>query len=209
MEYPPEQKGSVVMEWIRSVKAAFIAVSAALIALGVWLLVKPGVSSATICVVLGTVAVIYGIVKILGYFSKDQYRLAFQFDLAVGILSIVLGVVLILRPDAVLSFLPTVIGVFILVDSILRFQTAIDAKHFGMRKWWAILLISCVGAALGGMLLFHPFEGAMAMIRLIGLTLVIDGAENLVTCLYTVKVPRRSGADPTVIDADFTEVDDD
>lgn len=197
------------MQWIRSIKAGFIALSAALIALGGWLFICPGVSSATICVVLGTVSVLYGVVKLLGYFSNDLYRLAFQFDLAVGILSIIVGALLILRPDTVLAFLPTVIGVFILVDSILRFQTAIDAKHFGMKKWWSILLISCVGAVLGALLLFHPFESALAMIRLIGLTLMIDGMENLVTCVYTVKVPRRSAADPTVVDADFTEVDDD
>lgn len=197
------------MQWIRSIKIGFIAISATLIALGGWLLISPGVSSTTICVVLGTVSVLYGIIKLLGYFSNDLYRLAFQFDLAVGILSMILGVLLILRPDAVLSFLPTVIGIFILVDSILRFQTSIDAKHFGMEKWWIILLISCAGAALGALLLFHPFESALAMIRLIGLTLMIDGVENLVTCVYTVKVPRRSSADTTVIDADFTEMDDD
>lgn len=196
------------MQRLRSIKTGFIAVSAALIALGLWLFVCPGVSSATICVVLGAVSVLYGIIKLLGYFSNDLYRLAFQFDLAVGILSIILGLLLILRPDAVLSFLPTVVGVFILVDSILRFQTSIDAKHFGMDKWWGILLISCVGAVLGTLLLFRPFESAMAMIRLIGLTLMIDGVENLVTCAYTVKVPRRSAADPTVIDADFTEAND-
>ena len=188
------------MRWIRSIKVSFIAVSAVLIALGLWLLICPGVSSAAICVALGAVSVLYGTIKLLGYFSNDLYRLAFQFDLAVGILSILLGM---------LSFLPTVIGVFILVDSILRFQTSIDARHFGMDKWWAILLISCVGAALGVLLLFRPFESALAMIRLIGLTLMIDGTENLMTCLYTVKVPRRSCADRTVVEADFTEAADD
>ena len=197
------------MRWIRSIKVSFIAVSAVLIALGLWLLICPGVSSAAICVALGAVSVLYGTIKLLGYFSNDLYRLAFQFDLAVGILSIILGMLLILRPDAVLSFLPTVIGVFILVDSILRFQTSIDARHFGMDKWWAILLISCVGAALGVLLLFRPFESALAMIRLMGLTLMIDGTENLMTCLYTVKVPRRSCADRTVVEADFTEAADD
>lgn len=197
------------MQCIRSIKAGFIAASAALIVLGVWLLVSPGVSAVTICVVLGAMSVLYGLIKLLGYFSKDQYRLAFQFDLAVGILSIILGVVLLLQPDAVLAFLPAVVGIFILVDSVLRLQTAVDARHFGMSRWWVILLISCAGAALGALLLFRPFESALAMIRLIGLTLMIDGAENLVTCVYTVKVPRRSSADRTVIDADFTEADDD
>ena len=92
------------MRWIRSIKVSFIAVSVVLIALGLWLLICPGVSSAAICVALGAVSVLYGTIKLLGYFSNDLYRLAFQFDLAVGILSIILGMLLILRPDAVLSF---------------------------------------------------------------------------------------------------------
>ena len=53
------------MQWIRSIKVSFITVSAALIALGLWLFIWPGVSSATICVVLGTVSVLYGIIKLL------------------------------------------------------------------------------------------------------------------------------------------------
>ena len=67
------------MRWIRSIKVSFIAVSVVLIALGLWLLICPGVSSAAICVALGAVSVLYGTIKLLGYFSNDLYRLAFQF----------------------------------------------------------------------------------------------------------------------------------
>lgn len=56
------------MRWIRSIKVSFIAVSAVLIALGLWLLICPGVSSAAICVALGAVSVLYGTIKLLGYF---------------------------------------------------------------------------------------------------------------------------------------------
>ncbi|MFQ9732082.1 MAG: hypothetical protein ACLT8X_11075 [Mediterraneibacter faecis] len=35
----------------------------------------------------------YGIIKMIGYFSKDLYCLAFQYDLACGIFLIILGVV--------------------------------------------------------------------------------------------------------------------
>lgn len=182
------------MRFVRSAKAGFVLLSAALILGGGCLLIWPGVSATAICIALGVVSVFYGIIRLLGYFSNDLYRLAFQFDLAVGLLTIILGGVLILHPRDVLSNLPIVIGLILLVDSVLRLQTAIDAKHFGMGKWWLILVLAIGGAALGTALLLRPYDSGRVLVRLVGLTLLIDGCENLLACLYTVKVPRRSCA---------------
>lgn len=183
------------MNFVRTVKAAFAVSSAALMAVGVCLLVWPGVSAAVICMILGVLAIVYGVVRLAGYFCDDLYRLAFQFDLAVGILSILVGCVLLFRSDRVLSALPVVLGTFLLVDSVLRLQTAIDAKHFGMRKWWIILLAAVLGAVLGVLLILRPFAGALDLARLLGLALLLDGGENLLACLYTVKVPRRAAGE--------------
>ena len=195
------------MRFVRSAKAGFVLLSAALILGGGCLLIWPGVSATAICIALGVVSVFYGIIRLLGYFSDVLYRLAFQFDLAVGLLTIILGGVLILHPRDVLSNLPIVIGLILLVDSVLRLQTSIDAKHFGMEKWWAILLVSIAGMAVGTSLLLRPFESSRALVRLMGAALMLHGGENLLVCLYTVKVPRRS--DPDVIDAEYTVEEDD
>lgn len=189
------------MRSVQYVKIAFAAVSSILILGGLCLLIWPGASMATICILWGIISIIYGIVRLIGYFSHDLYLLAFQFDMAVGILAITIGCILIFPPADIVSFLPTVIGVFILVDSALRIQTAIDAKHFGMKKWWAILLISIGGTALSVLLLLHPVRGGAFLIRLVGAASIIDGVENLLACLYTIKVPRRAAAD--LVDADY------
>ena len=184
------------MRFVKTVKTVFTAVSVVLIAAGAALLVWPDASASLICGAMGVVAILAGAVRLAGYFSNDLYRLAFQFDLAVGVLSILLGGILLLRTEDVLLLLPAIAGLFILVDSVLRLQTAIDAKHFGMDKWWAILLLSAAGAALGLLLLLRPFQsGRVLLVRLLGLTLAADGAENLLACRYTVKVPRRSAAE--------------
>lgn len=197
------------MRFVKSAKVGFNLLSVALIIGGACLLIWPDVSATAICVVLGVLSLLYGVVRLLGYFSDDLYRLAFQFDLAVGILTIILGGVLILHPRDVLGNLPIVIGLILLVDSVLRLQTSIDARHFGMEKWWAILLVSIVGMAVGTSLLLRPFESSRALVRLMGAALMLHGGENLLVCLYTVKVPRRS--DPDVIDVEYTveENDDD
>ncbi|MDQ9821948.1 DUF308 domain-containing protein, partial [Acinetobacter sp. 163] len=80
----------------------------------------------------------FGLVKIIGYCSKDLYRLAFQFDLAFGILLLALGLILILRTQAVVNVIWVLVGIFILSDALLKIQIAIDARLFGIHQWWMI-----------------------------------------------------------------------
>lgn len=193
------------MSFIKTLKVVFALMSVGLMAMGVCLMIWPGASVSAICVGLGVLAVVYGVVRMVGYFCNDLYRLAFQFDLAVGLLSILVGAVLLLHSDRVMAYLPILIGVFLLVDSVLRFQTAMDAKAFGMGKWWVILTAAILGAALGVWLLVRPGESAVDLVRLLGLALVIDGGENLLAGLYTVKTPRRSAA--VVVEGEYTVLD--
>ena len=116
------------MRFVKQVKAAYIALSIAFVCMGLCLLIWPGISAVTICYVLGTASVLYGVIKLFGYFSEDLYQLAFQFDLAAGIFMLVIGILLLFHPDNVLTLLPTVIGLSILIDSVLKLQTAFDAK---------------------------------------------------------------------------------
>lgn len=179
------------MRFSKTIQRAFAAASIAFMGAGACLLLWPDRPLATICTLLGAVSVFYGGMKLLGYFAEDLYQLAFQFDLAAGLLTILVGCLLLLRPRP--AVLPVAVGAFILVDSILRFQTAIDAKRFGMEKWWALMAAAALGSVLGAALLLTIFEEPQAMTRLLGLTLLIDGGENLLACLYAVKVPRQAG----------------
>lgn len=200
--------GAEKVKHIKQIKTAFAAASAAFIVIGLCLLIWPGISAAAICTVVGIISIACGLIRFIGYFSNDLYSLAFQFDLSVGIMAIVVGCALIAHPSYVLVSLPVVIGIFSLMDSILRLQTAIDAKHFGMKKWWVIMMLSVGGTVLGALLLFQPFEGGQALMRLMGVALIFDGVENLMTDLYTVKVPRHACADANVIEAECTVFDD-
>ena len=39
--------------------------------------------------------------------------------------------------------------------------------------------------------MLNPFDGAIALIRLIGIAFLIDGIENLIVALYTIKLVKR------------------
>ena len=84
---------------------------------------------------VGAALIAFGAVKLIGYFSKDLYRLAFQFDLAFGALQSALGLVLVIRSESAMSLLCIILGIGIVADSLFKLQTAMDARRFaGLAK---------------------------------------------------------------------------
>ena len=71
-------------------KTGYIIMSFLLSLLGIIFIAKPESSALFIGIAIGALMIIFGAVKIIGYLSKDLYRLAFQFDLCFGILFILL-----------------------------------------------------------------------------------------------------------------------
>ena len=100
---------------IRAAKISYIVTSVAFCVLGVLLIVLRNWSVSFIGVVTGIMLIAFGIVKLLGYFSKDLYRLAFQFDLAFGILLMTLGAIILAKPERAMSFVCLMLGVAIAI----------------------------------------------------------------------------------------------
>ncbi len=67
--------------------------------LGIVLITSPGTSVVWLGRLLGVGMIVFGAIKLVGYFSRDLFRLAFQYDLAFGILLIALGIVTLARPN--------------------------------------------------------------------------------------------------------------
>lgn len=179
------------MELIRKAKSAYIAMSVIMLILGLALVIWPEISLSVLCLTVGIVLLIFGVVKLIGYFSKDLYRLAFQFDLALGIFTLIFGIILIIHPANIVMLLPVIMGVLILLDGVFKIQTAMDARRFGMERWWAIMFLAVVTAIFGLLLVIRPFEGAVAVMVLLGITLMVDGIQNLCVVLYTVKISKQ------------------
>lgn len=188
---------------IQTAKVGYLVISAALCILGVLLIVYPTISAKVLCYILGGVLTVYGIIKMVGYFSKDLYRLAFQYDLASGALITALGVIMLVIPDGVISVTHTVIGILVLADGLFKIQIAIDAKRFGVSRWWLIAAAAILTGVVGLLLILHPFAGAAAAMILMGVGLLAEGILNLSVVLCAVKIVRHQK--PDVIEVSYTE----
>ena len=188
---------------MQTAKAGYIVISAVLGLLGIFLMRQPDVSTAAVGTAAGVLLVIFGIIRLIGYFSRDLYRLAFQFDLAVGILLLILGIILLTKPQDLLHFLCVVTGMYVTADGLMKLQTAHDAHRFGIASWWMILAAALLTSAAGVCLLVRPAQSVRIVMQLFGAVLLAEGLLNLLTVLVTVKIVRNQK--PDVIDIDYEE----
>lgn len=159
-----------------------------------------------LAVLLGILFLVFGAVKLAGFFSKDPYQLVFESDLVFGILYLALGLLLLLRPAHTMAFFGIVFGLMLLADGLTRVRIALDARPFGIRAWWLILVSAIATAILGVVLLFHPGEGTQVLTQLLGISLMVDGVMNISTILAAVRVIRA--ARPGDDGEDYELVDD-
>ena len=176
---------------MKRIKALYITISILSLLAGIALVIWPGASVITICYVVGSAAILVGAVRLAGYFSKDSYNLNFQFDIAMGLVFLILGTVLIFHPGDTVAVLHFSVGILVLVDSVFKLQTALDAKHFGLKKWWVMLLCALLCAGLGLVLVILPFRTAEILVRVTGAALAVNSGENILTAGYTVKSKKR------------------
>lgn len=176
---------------VKKAKFLHAALAICMILLGIMMILFPTLSVATVTSLFGTFLLICGIIRIMSYFSKDTYNLAFQFDLALGVFLCVIGILLLLHPVDLMVGLPILLGIILLIDGALKLQTALDAKLFGLTKWWLIILLAIVTGCMGIFLMTKPFDSAIILAVLMGVALIIDGVQNLCITIYTVKYLKR------------------
>ena len=176
-------------------KAGYIVMSLVFCAAGALFIVKPEFSATAISRTLGAAMIVFGIVKLVGYFSKDLFRLAFQYDLGFGLLLIALGILVLAKPAGALDFIFAALGIAILTDGLFKVQIAVDAKRFGIPCWWLTLALAIVTGLVGLALVFRPWDSVRLLTALLGAALLAEGVLNLCVAVSTVKIVAHQRPD--------------
>ena len=189
---------------MRIAKTGYIVMSVVFCVVGVLFIALPERSALAVGRALGAAMIIFGVIKLVGYFSRDLFRLAFQYDLEFGILLIALGLISLLRTSNLMDFICVAMGIAILADGLFKIQISVDARRFGIASWWLVLLLAVAAGAVGLVLIFRPWESAQLLTVLLGLALLAEGVLNLCVALSTVKIVKNQ--QPDVIETEYYEV---
>lgn len=187
-------------------KAGYIVMSLVFCAAGVLFIARPDLSAVVITRSLGASMIVFGCIKLVGYFSRDLFRLAFQYDLGFGLLLIALGILVLAKPAGVLDFLFTALGIAILTDGLFKVQIAMDSRQFGISTWWLTMALAIVTGVVGLTLVFRPWGSAKLLTVLLGAALLAEGVLNLCVAVSTVKIVDHQR--PDVIEVTSFDVED-
>ena len=188
---------------MRIAKIGYIVMSVMFCIAGALFIALPDISITMIGISMGIAMIVFGIVKLVGYFSRDLFRLAFQFDLELGILLLVLGLIVLIRPDDLMTFICIVLGISILTDGLFKIQIALDSKRFGIKSWWVILALAVVAGTIGVFLIFRSAKSAQFLTVLLGVSILAEGILNLYTVISTVLIIKHQ--QPDVIEIEYSE----
>ena len=184
-------------------KTGYVIMSLAFCLIGILFMTRPEASAILIGRALGIAMIVFGVIKMIGYFSKDLFRLAFQYDLEIGILILLLGIIAVTETIDVMNFIFIAVGVAILIDALFKTRIAFDSKSFGISTWWTILVLAILTGLIGLALVFRPWESASLLTVLLGVALCAEGILNLCVAVSTVKIVKNQY--PDVIDTNFKE----
>ena len=188
---------------MRIAKIGYIVMSVMFCIAGALFIALPDISITMIGVSMGIAMSVFGIVNLVGYFSRDLFRLAFQFDLELGILLLVLGLIVLIRPDDLMPFICIALGISILTDGLFKVQIALDSKRFGIKSWWVIFALAVVAGTIGVFLIFRSSKSAQFLTVLLGVSILAEGILNLYTVISTVLIIKHQ--QPDVIEIEYSE----
>lgn len=176
--------------------------SAALtIVLGIVLFVWPLEVTGLICRVLGALLTVMGAVWLFGYFVDKKGVLS----MAGGLVFLLLGVWIFLRPGSIAKLVPIVIGVVLLVHSLNDFQMAAEARASGSGRWGLLFLMALLNCVFGVVCICDSFGVISVAMRLIGVALIYDGATDAFIVYHTVQAVKQAARELEPVDVEWKE----
>lgn len=141
--------------------------------LGLFLFIKPDATITTVSYIIGAFLLIVGIISIFKYFKFDYEISAFDFDLVYGVLVIIAGFYFIFKPTLLSSLFSTILGIWIIVNSVTKFQYALVLKKLQKEDFKYILILSLLTFAWGILLLINPLKTVLKATQIIGVFIII------------------------------------
>ncbi len=191
--------------YLKNLKLNFILASVFYLILGVVLVVWPATSSLVLCRLLGGALLLYGLFNLVGFLVRDSGMGAFRLELFLGVVATGVGIFFLVQPKLVLSFLPIVMGVYVVMDSAVALKRTLELYRMEYPRWWLSLLLAVVGIILGLVLVLRPFSATTVFFRMVGVVFLYLGVSDFWS-LWRVNALARELRKQRPIDVDPIDI---
>lgn len=162
------------------------------VVVGLILVIWPDISGKILCYTLGTALIIMGIIQLIVFLRGERIGIVNKFSMGMGIVLVVLGILVCVNPQTVLSIIPIIIGIIMFLHGLMDVIYTIDIKNTGATKWWIALIAALVTLLAGLFLIFNPYFAFEITMTIIGIALLYDGGSDLILLIVSAYKQRQT-----------------
>ncbi|MCX7548622.1 DUF308 domain-containing protein [Xanthomarina sp. F1114] len=158
------------------------------IALGIYSIMSPQVSFAALTIFFSLSFLFSGMSEVIFSISNKDEIENWGWSLALGIMTALIGLLLIMNPDISALTLALYIGFIVLFRSIGAISYSIDLRSYGITDWGFLLTLGVLGVIFSFILLWNPAFAGMTAVIWVGMALIILGLFNAMLSLKLKKL---------------------
>ena len=148
--------------------------------LGIVLIVNPVGTVKIVSYILGIMFALVGIYKIVNYLkNKEKYNL-YNYDLAYGIIAIILGIITIVYSSQIGKLFGILIGIWIVYSAIIRMNLALKLKVIDSSIWIYSLIIAIIMLLCGIYIIFDSSAIIITIGTVILIYSILDIIESII-----------------------------
>ncbi len=165
---------------MKSFYKSSLVTSIILLVIGLLLFFKSQEAIIGLSYIIGTILVVLGIVAIIMFFKESSEDIKNDLNIVYGIVSLILGILVIVNPNAIAKLIPFIVGIIILINSAIKITYALEAKEDGNDVWKSSLIMALISLLCGIIILFNPFETSVVVFKIIGAFTIIYSVLDII-----------------------------
>ena len=175
-----------------------------LMIIGVLLILQSEITIITISYLIGTLLIAMGAIAIIKFIKNINNVAREELDIFYGVVTIILGVIVVYNPEAIASIIPIIIGIGIIINSATKLQYALELRESLNNQWKTTVVISIISAVCGVILICNPFKGAVEIMQIIGGFIV---AYSILDIVSTITIKKNVAAIHNAIDGNINDAE--
>ena len=162
----------------RNFTNSYICISVLAILLGFILILDPTMSMQTIGILIACYVILQGIILIAIDINSRHFLIPYD-GIISGVISIVVGIILLGKPKLLSTIMTIIIGVWFAISSINMMKMSLALKE-GKTNWLWLLILSMIDLTISILMIFNPFETAISITVFVGIMIIVHALINIV-----------------------------
>ncbi|SEM45682.1 Uncharacterized membrane protein HdeD, DUF308 family [Chryseobacterium taichungense] len=163
------------------------------ILLGGYLFSVPAKTYFTLTIFFSLSFLFSGILEILFSVRNKEELEGWGWYLTSGIFTLLIGIVLITKPEVAVTTLPFFVGFSLLFRSFQGLGFAFELKHNGVINWGNLAILSVLAIIFSFLLIANPIFTGMSLVVITALSFIITGISAIVLAFQLKKLKTLPG----------------